>query len=40
MAGAAAGALSLHRTHQAPHTPLLFEDELPIDVNPLRLNPD
>ena len=40
MAGAAAGALSLHRTRQAPHTPLLFEDELPIDVNPLRLNPD
>jgi hypothetical protein len=40
MAGAAAGALSLHRTRQAPHAPLLFEDELPIDVNPLRLNPD
>ena len=40
MAGTAAGALSLHRTRQAPHTPLLFEDELPIDVNPLRLNPD
>jgi hypothetical protein len=37
---AAAAALRLHRTRQAPLTPLLFDDELPTDVNPLRLNAD
>ena len=40
IAGAAAGALGLHRTRQAPHSPLMFDDELPTDVNPLRLNAD
>jgi hypothetical protein len=36
----AAGALSLYRTRHAPLTPLMFDDELPTDVNPLRLNAD
>ncbi len=40
IAGAAAGALSLRRTRHAPLSPLLFDDELPSDVNPLRLNAD
>ena len=40
IAGAAAGALTLHRTRHAPLSPLLFDDELPTDVNPLRLNAD
>jgi hypothetical protein len=40
IAGAAAGALSRHRTRHAPRTPLIFDDELPTDVNPLRLNAD
>ena len=40
MAGAVAGALSLQRRRHAPLTPLLFDDELPVDVNPLRLNAD
>ena len=40
IAGAAAGALSLRRTRHAPLTPLMFDDELPTDVNPLRLNAD
>jgi hypothetical protein len=40
IAGAAAGALALHRTRDAPLTPLMFDDELPTDVNPLRLNAD
>jgi hypothetical protein len=38
IAGAVAGALSLHRMRHAPLTPLMFDDELPTDVNPLRLN--
>jgi hypothetical protein len=38
--GAVAGALSLHRMRHAPLTPLMFDDELPTDVNPLRLNAD
>jgi len=40
MVAAAAAALSLQRTRHAPLTPLLFDDELPTDVNPLRLNVD
>jgi hypothetical protein len=35
-----AGALRLHRMRHAPLTPLMFDDELPIDGNPLRLNAD
>jgi hypothetical protein len=38
--GTAAGALGLHRSRYAPLTPLLFDDELPTDVNVLRLNAD
>ena len=38
--GAAAGALSVRRARQARLTNLLFEDELPTDVTPLRLNAD
>jgi hypothetical protein len=38
--GAAAGALNLYRARHAPLTPLMFDDELPSDVNPLRLNAD
>jgi hypothetical protein len=40
IAGAVAGALSLHRMRHAALTPLMFDDELPTDVNPLRLNAD
>jgi hypothetical protein len=40
IAGAATGALSLHRTRQAPRAPLILDDELPTDVNPLRLSAD
>jgi hypothetical protein len=40
IAGAAAGALSLHRTRHAAFNPLMFDDELPTDVSPLRLNAD
>jgi small-conductance mechanosensitive channel len=40
IAGAAAGGLSLYRTRQAPRAPLIFDDELPRELNPLRLNPD
>ena len=40
LAGAAAGALSRQRTRDAVLAPLMFEDELPTDVNPLRLNAD
>ncbi len=40
IAGAAAGALSLRRRRQAPLTPLMFDDELPTEVNPLRLSAD
>ena len=36
----AAGMLSLRRTRHAPLSPLMFDDELPTDVNPLRLNAD
>ena len=36
----AAGALGVHRRRYAPLTPLMFDDELPTDVNPLRLNAD
>jgi hypothetical protein len=38
VSGAAAAAVSLQRMRHAPLTPLLFDDELPMDVNPLRLN--
>jgi hypothetical protein len=40
IAGATAGTFSLQRTRHAPLTPLIFDDELPTDVNPLRLNAD
>jgi hypothetical protein len=38
--GAAAGALGVHRGRQARLIGLTFEDELPMDVTPLRLNAD
>lgn len=38
--GAAAGALSVHRTRHARRTSLTFEDELPTDVTQLRLSAD
>ena len=38
--GAAAGGLSVHRSRRARVTSLNFEDELPTDVTPLRLNAD
>ena len=38
--GVAAGTLSLRRTRHTPLTPLMFDDELPTDVNPLRLSAD
>jgi hypothetical protein len=38
--GATAGALSVHRSRTSRSTPLNFEDELPTDVNPLKLNAD
>ncbi len=37
---AAAGALSVRRARHARLTSLTFEDELPMDVTPLRLNAD
>ena len=40
LTGAAAAALRRHRMRHAPLTPLMFDDELPSDVNPLRLNAD
>ena len=40
MIGAAAAALSVHRRRNAPDAPLTFDDELPTDVNPLRLDVD
>jgi hypothetical protein len=40
ISGAAAAALSLHRRRHAALTALLFDDELPTDVQPLRLNAD
>jgi hypothetical protein len=38
--GATAGALCLQRTRYARLAPLMFDDELPTDVSPLRLNPE
>jgi hypothetical protein len=38
IAGAAAAALSVQRRRNAPDAPLTFDDELPTDVNPLRLD--
>jgi hypothetical protein len=38
--GIAAAALSARRSRNAPGTPLTFHDELPADVNPLRLDTD
>jgi hypothetical protein len=40
IAGGVAGALSWHRSRNAAQTPLLFDDEVPTDINPLRLNTD
>jgi hypothetical protein len=40
IAGAAATALSVQRRRHAPDAPLTFDEELPTDVNPLRLNVD
>jgi hypothetical protein len=40
IAGAAAGALSVQRARRARLTGLIFEDALPTDVTPLRLNAD
>lgn len=34
----AAGVLALLRVRQTPHASLIFEDQLPTDVNPLRLS--
>lgn len=38
IAAAAATALSVQRRRNAPDAPLTFDDELPTDVNPLRLD--
>jgi hypothetical protein len=40
MTAAAASALCLQRRREALMTPFMFDDELPMDVNPLRLNAD
>ena len=40
IAGGAASWLRVQRTREAPLTALMFDDELPTDVNPLRLNAD
>lgn len=40
LVGAAAAMLSVHRRRGAPAAPLTFDDELPTDVNPLRLDTD
>ena len=40
IAGIAAGTLRRQRRRDAPLTALMFDDELPTDVNPLRLNAD
>jgi hypothetical protein len=40
LVGVAAGTLSLRRSRHADGTPLIFSDELPTDVNPLRLDAD
>jgi hypothetical protein len=37
---AAAGALAWRRIREAPLAPLMYDDELPTDVNPLRLGAD
>jgi hypothetical protein len=39
-AGSAAGALRMHRKSNIAHTPLVFDDELPREINPLCLNAD
>lgn len=39
-AGSPAYALSQRRRRHAPQMPLVFDDELPMEVNPLRLNAD
>ena len=38
--GGAAGLLAVFRARHAREASLIFEDELPTDVNPLRLNAD
>jgi hypothetical protein len=38
--GAAAGTLAWRRMREAPLAPLMYDDELPTDVNPLRLSAD
>ena len=40
LVAAAAATLRRHRTRGAPLTPLMFDDELPTELNPLRLNAD
>ena len=40
IAGGAATALRVQRTRHAPQAPLMFDDELPTEINPLRLNAD
>jgi hypothetical protein len=37
---AAIAALRWRRTHYSRHTPLTFEDALPVEINPLRLHGD
>jgi hypothetical protein len=38
--GAAAAVLAVRRMREAPLAPLMYDDELPTDVNPLRLYAD
>jgi hypothetical protein len=40
LAGVPALGLMVRRRRVAPHAPLVFEDELPTDVNTLRLSVD
>jgi hypothetical protein len=40
VAGAAATALGIHRIRNARDAPLTFDDELPTDLNPLKLDAD
>jgi hypothetical protein len=40
IAAATAAALSVQRRRNAQEAPLIFDDELPMDVNPLRLDVD
>ena len=40
IAGVAAAVLRVQRIRHAPLTPLMFDDELPTEINPLRLNAD